>query len=84
MSDWYDDARLTYAEADATVSAYIEAVAATRTQTTSVDVLTWSDTENSHHNRTRVYDALCGVADPTDDNWAGRTVFKLPDDTKQL
>lgn len=77
MTDWYDDDRLTFAEADQLVSEYITAVGEQRTRTTTVDVLQWHDAENSHHNRTRIYDALSIVADETGDNWAGRTTFDL-------
>lgn len=78
MTDWYDDDRLTYRDADELVARYIDHVGQTRTQTTSVEVLRWGDAENSHHNRARVYDALCDACHSTDENWAGRTVFELP------
>lgn len=77
MTDWYDDDRLTFAEADELVAEYIDAVGDQRTRTTTVDVLQWADVENRHHNRTRIYDALSAVCEPAEDNWAGRVVFDL-------
>lgn len=75
---FYDDPeRLDFPEADRLVADYIE-THQTRPQATSVDVLDWGDHPNDHHNRQRVYDALCRQAEPSEANWKGRTVFDLP------
>lgn len=75
---FYDDPdRLDYPEADRLVAGYIDAHQ-TRPQATSVDVLTWAGYSNDHHNRQRVYDALCQQAQASETNWKGRTVFDLP------
>lgn len=78
-----DPDRITYIEADDLVAGYIEAKCNTRTETTSVAVLKYHGTKRSHHNRTRVYDALAAVCAPTDRTRAGRTVFELPDPSDQ-
>lgn len=79
-----DPDRLDYPEADRVVREYLRRNADTQPQTTSVSVLNRSDYPNDHHNRERVHDALSRLCNPTDDNWAGRTVFKIPDDIDTL
>jgi hypothetical protein len=77
MTGYYgDDEMLDYPRADQLVKQYIDTHAA-RHRTTSVDVLAWSEYENNHHNRKRVYDALRRFATETDSNHAGRTVFQI-------
>lgn len=75
-----DEDKLDYPAADRLVADWLQRHEQSA-RTTSVDVLKWSDYPNSHHNRKRVYDALTVVCERTDDNWAGRTVFRVPADT---
>lgn len=79
MTYYADDAKLDYPSAERLVVAYIEAHDS-RPRTTSVDVLRWSDYENTHHNRRRVFETLKLAGEQTDANWSGRTVFRLPDE----
>lgn len=71
-----DDTRLDYPTADRVVREYLRR-SQQRPRTTTVDVLKWSDYPNNQHNRKRVYTALERRCTPTEDNWAGRTVFEL-------
>jgi len=83
MSGFYDNPdKLDYPAADRLVRRYIRECS-DRNQTTSVDVLRWSEYPNDHHNRQRVYDTLGRHAHQTDENWAGRTVFQLPNETPE-
>lgn len=72
-----DPDRLAYPEAERLVTQYIDSHQ-TRPQATSVDVLEWAAYPNDHHNRQRVYNALCRHASESDTNWQGRAVFDLP------
>jgi hypothetical protein len=77
-----DPDRLSYPEAEGLVQRYLQR-GAQRPRTTSVDVLQWSDYPNDQHNRLRVYEALKALCAGTDDNWAGRTVFEIPEEIKR-
>lgn len=75
---FYDDPdRLDYPQAERLVRRYLRGHQ--RPQVTSVDVLKWSDYPNDRHNRKRVYDTLSRLCIETDSNWAGRTVFQVPE-----
>lgn len=76
MSFYSDPEKLDYPAADRLVEEYLR-THAQRPRTTTVAVLEWSDYPNDQHNRKRVYDALSRVARPTDENWAGRVVFRV-------
>lgn len=81
MKRFYENAeKLTYPEADQLVDEYLAEMATQREHTTSVAVLRWSERPNTVHNRKRVHDALRRVCEVTGEKWAGRTVFRIPDD----
>lgn len=83
-SDFFDDSsKLTYPQADRLVADYIEERGSMKARVTSRDVLNWSEAPDTVHNKRRVHDALSRPCEPTDANWAGRTVFELPADTQQ-
>lgn len=83
MSEFYSDPeRITYPEADRIVDEYVAARGAQRARTTSRDVLGYGDVPNNAHNQRRVHDALSRRCEPLEANWAGRTVFQLPNDTE--
>ena len=71
---------ITYVEADDIVERYVREKIETRPRTTSRDVARWADVDYTTHNRIRLHDALERVCERTDTNWAGRTVFALPEE----
>lgn len=76
-----DDDKITYPKADRLVEAYLDERGAQRARVTSRDVLDWAEVPDDPHNQRRLHDALSAVCEATDENWAGRTVFELPDDS---
>lgn len=78
MTGFFEDPdKLTYPEADRLVAEYLSENGE-RPRTTSRDVLRWAEVQDTPHNQRRVHDALQRVCEPTDANWAGRTVFEIP------
>jgi len=76
MSGFYDDpTKLDVPAAERLVRAYLRRTKVT--QTTTVEVLAWSDYENSAHNRRRVHLALETMAEPAGAGHHDRTVFQL-------
>lgn len=73
-----DDSKITFPEADRIVGEYIDARGGERTRTTSRDVLDWAEVPDTPHNQRRIHDGLTRFCEPLDANWAGRTVFRLP------
>lgn len=75
-----DDDKLTYPQADRLVGEYVAEKGEQRAQATSREVLEWAAVPDTAHNQRRVHDALTRLCDPLDANWAGRTVFELPNE----
>lgn len=75
------DDRITYPEADEIAAAYLDAKGAQRSTVTSRAVLDWADVDDSTANQKRIHDALSLLCEATKKDWAGRTVFKVPDDS---
>ena len=78
-----DGEKLAYPDADRLVDRYLSERGDQRDRVTSRDVLKWADYPVTAHNQTRVYDALRQTCVETERNWAGRTVFQIPENTDQ-
>jgi len=84
MSEFFEDSdKITYPDADGIVADYLEERAADRVRVTSRDVLEWSEVPDTSHNQRRIHDALTRLCEPTEANWAGRTVFRVTSDTRK-
>lgn len=83
MSGFFESSnKISYPEADRLASDYVDEKAGQRTRTTSKDLLEWAEISDTPHNRQRAHDALERICRTTGANWAGRTVFQLPDDSQ--
>lgn len=81
MSDSFfeDGEKITYPDADRLVDSFVDEMGAQKAQATSRDVLEYHEVADTTHNQRRIHDALTRLCEPTDQNWAGRTVFRIPD-----
>jgi len=78
-----DDSKITYPEADRLVASYVAERGEQTARATSRDILDFADVPDTSHNQRRAQDALTRRCEPLETDWAGRTVFRLPDDTRE-
>lgn len=83
-SEFFEDgSKITYPQADRLVAEYIDERGGQRARVTSREVLDFGEVPDTAHNQQRAHDALRRLCEPLEENWAGRTVFRLPNQRDQ-